>query len=65
MKSSRRLKLRLGLAGEADDEGGPQGDAGNAGAQRDDQIFDVLRAPVSRRIRPSIVSSICCSGMSM
>ena len=41
-KLEQRLELRVSLAGESNDEGRAQGEAGNAGAQFVDQILNMM-----------------------
>ena len=56
--------VRLRLAGEADDEGGAEGDAGNARADARQQRSEIWRVP-GRFIRFSTAFDACCSGRSM
>jgi hypothetical protein len=58
MKSSSVSKCASVSPGNADDEGRPQGDAGNAGADARDEVADVLAAGLAAHAGEQIVVDV-------
>ena len=63
-EAAQLVDVGLGLAGEADDEGGPERDAGHPLADPREQRVAARRVP-GRFIRLSTAFDACCNGRSM